>query len=94
MINVSQAYKDACESNNRQSYVIAKYGAYNKNAKGQISSVVSNSQEFSNIYKTYNEIKITNFNYISCEPDRVKLNNSFYFSFQYVSCVHVCTVDP
>ena len=79
MINVSQAYKDACESNNRQSYVIAKYGAYNKNAKGQISSVVSNSQEFSNIYKTYNEIKTTNFNYISCEPDRVKLNNSFYF---------------
>lgn len=79
MINVSEAYKQACESGQRQSYVIAKYGLYDKKAKGNISNVASDSQLFSNIDKTYNEIKDTNYNYISCEPNRVKLNGSFYF---------------
>ena len=79
MINVDSAYRNACDDPNRVSYVIAKYGLYNKEAKGDISNVEGNSQKFSNVNKTYNEIKDTNFNYISCEPNRVKLNGSFYF---------------
>lgn len=79
MISVSQAYKEAINSNERKSYVIAKYGLYDKNAKGSINKVESNSKSFSNINKTYNEIKDTNYNYISCEPNRVLLNNNFYF---------------
>lgn len=79
MINVNQAYRQACESNERKSYVIAKFGLYDKNAKGKISNVVSASQSFSNVNKTYNEIRETNYNYISNEPNRVKLDGTFYF---------------
>lgn len=79
MIQVSEAYKQASESNERVSYVVAKFGLYNKTAKTKIENVESDSQPFSNISKTYNEIKKTNYNYISCEPNRVKLDGSFYF---------------
>lgn len=80
MINVNEDYKQACESSNRSSYIIAKYGQFDKNVKGKISQVKSNNmQKFSNIYKTYNDIRETTYNYITCEPNRVKLDNSFYF---------------
>lgn len=79
MIQVSEEYKKACEDSTRKSYVIAKYGIFNKLAKGQISNVESEKKAFSNINKTYNEIKDTKYNYISCEPNRVLLDDNFYF---------------
>lgn len=79
MIQVSEEYKKACEDSTRKSYVIAKYGIFNKLAKGQISKVESEKKAFSNINKTYNEIKDTKYNYISCEPNRVLLDDNFYF---------------
>ena len=79
MISVSEAYKQAVESNDRVSYVIAKYGLYNKSAKNSVESISGNYQSFSNIDKLYNEIKDTNYNYISCEPNRVRLDETFYF---------------
>lgn len=79
MINVSEDYKQASESNTRVSYVIAKYGLYNKKAKTYIENTSGSYKSFSNLSKTYNEIKDTNYNYISCEPDRVKLDGTFYF---------------
>lgn len=79
MINVNEKYKVACEKTSRKSYVVAKYGVYNKEAKSKISNVESDSKAFSSVYKTFNEIKDTKYNYISCEPNRVKLDESFYF---------------
>lgn len=39
----------------------------------------SSNQAFSDLQKTKNEIKDTNYNYISCEPNRVKLDENYYF---------------
>lgn len=81
MIVVSEAYKQATESNQRESYVLAKYGLYNKEAKRLIdlNEIVYSAQKFSDIKKTFNEVKETDMNYISGEPNRVKLDGSFYF---------------
>ena len=79
MINVSQKYKESCEKSTRKSYVTVKYGLYDKEAKTKISDVKSENQSFSNTNKTFNEVKTTNYNYISCEPNRVVLNDKFYF---------------
>lgn len=79
MITTSDNYKNACNSTTRQSYIVAKYGNYNKTAKSLINGVSSSGKSFSSITKTYNETKSTRFNYISCEPNRVKLDENFYF---------------
>ena len=51
MIYVSEAYKNASESSSRNSYIIAKYGQFDKTIKGKISSIVpTNAQKFSNNY--------------------------------------------
>ena len=55
MIYVSEAYKNACDKSERKSYIIAKYGQFDKTIKGKINKVVStNTQTFSNNYKFYN----------------------------------------
>lgn len=79
MINVSPEYRKACKSPTRKSYFVIKYGLYNKKAKTSIQNVSGNAQPFSSIQETYDEVKQSNINYISCEPNRVKLNNSFVF---------------
>ena len=79
MIYVSEAYKKASESPNRDSYIIAKYGQFDKTLKGNINNVSGESKSFSNVFKVYNDIKETNYNYITCEPNRVKLDNTFFF---------------
>lgn len=79
MIKVSEAYKQASSSQERKSYIIARYGLYDKNAKNNIEEIESNIQPFGNNEKTLNEEKSSNYNYISCEPNRVILNNAFYF---------------
>lgn len=79
MIYVSEAYKKASESPNRDSYIIAKYGQFDKTLKGDINNVSGESKPFSNVFKVYNDIKETNYNYITCEPNRVKLDNTFFF---------------
>lgn len=79
MIVVSDNYKTACESTSRKSYVVAKYGVYNKEAKSKINNVTSNAKPFANVSKTFNEIKDTRYNYISCELGRVKLDGNYYF---------------
>lgn len=79
MIYVSEAYKKASESPNRDSYIIAKYGQFDKTLKGNINNVSGESKPFSNVFKVYNDIKETNYNYITCEPNRVKLDNTFFF---------------
>lgn len=79
MIQVSEAYRKACESPTRVSYFSVKYGLYDKQAKTKISNVVSEKQLFSNISETYDEIKSHTLNYISCEPNRVKLDDTFAF---------------
>lgn len=80
MIYVNEAYKNACDKSDRDSYIIAKYGQFDKTIKGKISEInIINGASFSNNYKTYNDIKETTYNYITCEPNRVKLNNTFFF---------------
>ena len=80
MIYVSEEYKKACESGSRTSYVIAKYGQFDKTIKGKIKKINTyDMQSFSNINKVYNDVRDTTFNYITCEPNRVRLNNTFYF---------------
>lgn len=79
MIKVGNSYKQACQKPIRKSYIVAKYGLYNKEAKSQINSINANANDISNLNKTYNETKNTDYNYISCEPNRVLLNNTFYF---------------
>lgn len=81
MINVSNDYKKTCELSLRpESYITAKYGSFDKTLKSKIKTINANEQtEFSNINKLINETKTTNYNYISCEPNRVKLDGSFYF---------------
>ena len=80
MISVSKEYKNACSSTNRpQSFITAKYGSFDKNIKNNIGKIDSDNKLFCNENKLYNEIKSTNYNYISCEPDRVKLDGTFYF---------------
>lgn len=80
MLNVSQEYIQASLSNDRTSYIVIKYGLYNKVAKQQVDNVTStNKQPFSNMFKLYNETKETPYNYISCEPNRCKLDGKFYF---------------
>lgn len=80
MITVTKAYKDASKKPLRQSYVTIKYGLYNKEAKQELSSLTSNSlQPFSSVNDTINENRESALNYISCEPDRVKLDNNFAF---------------
>ena len=80
MIQVSEEYKKACKSPIRQSYNIIKYGLYNKEAKTKINSYSSSSNQiFSNIPQIYDENKEKQYDYISCEKDRVILNNNFVF---------------
>lgn len=81
MINVNEKYKQACDSSTLSGYYIAKYGVYNKEAKSYIKGISGseNVQPFSSIKQTYDEIKENDINYISCEPNRVKLNGSFAF---------------
>ena len=79
MINVSEAYRKACESPIRQSYFVIKYGLYDKEAKNKISSINASKKAFSNLSQTYDEIKEHNVDYISCEPNRVNLSGSFAF---------------
>lgn len=79
MISVTKKYIEACESPIRSSYVVVKYGLFDKEAKTTITAVVSTSQPFSNPSQTYDEIKDTNYNYITCEPNRVVLDNTFAF---------------
>ena len=81
MISVTKAYKDATKKPLRQSYVTIKYGLYNKEAKQEISSFssIGGVQPFSSLNNIVNETKDNIYNYISCEPDRVKLDNNFVF---------------
>ena len=80
MIQVSEEYKKACKSPIRQSYNIIKYGLYNKEAKTKINSYSSSSNQiFSNIPQIYDENKEKQYDYISCEKDRVILNDNFIF---------------
>lgn len=81
MINVSQEYKSFCESTVRpKSYIVVKYGALDKSSKGKYQSYGSlDIQPFASPKKLFDEIKNTNYKYISCEPNRVKLDDSFRF---------------
>lgn len=80
MISVTKAYKDATKKPLRQSYVTIKYGLYNKEAKQEILSYASTGlQPFSSLNNIVNETKDNVYNYISCEPNRVKLDNNFVF---------------
>lgn len=80
MINVSEDYKKACNDNNRESYVIAQYGAYDKYAKLYCRLITSRNDIPFFINKNniidgrYDYIK-----YITCEPNRIKLDGSFCF---------------
>lgn len=79
MINITEAYRKACESPVRKSYFIIKYGLYNKNAKNKINNVESTKKSFSNLSQTYDEVREHNISYISCEPNRVNLSGGFAF---------------
>ena len=79
MLQVSEAFKQACINSSRDGYIEIKYGLYNKRAKGGISNITASMQPFSDLNKTVNEVRTTYYKYISCEPNRVKLNGSFYF---------------
>ena len=79
MINVTKAYREACENPIRKSYIVVKYGLYDKSAKSKISRTEKNAKIFSQISQTYDEIKQHSINYITCEPNRVKLDGTFAF---------------
>lgn len=79
MIEVSAAYKEAAKKNFRNSYMTANFGIFDKEAKTKIDNITALKQPFSDINKIMNEIKGTNYNYITCEPGRVKLDGTFYF---------------
>lgn len=80
MIPVTERYRLACKLPIRNSYFLLKYGLYDKKAKSKINmNTMPNAQPFSNINQTYDEIKTNTLDYISCEPNRVRLNESFTF---------------
>ena len=80
MIQVTELYRKACEGEIRESYFSVKYGAFDKNAKSKINKVITTEQQqFSNLGQTYDDVKVHNYNYISCEKNRVKLDNTFAF---------------
>lgn len=79
MIPVTEKYRIACKEPVRSSYFAIKYGLYDKKAKGKINNVIAPSQPFVNKTQTYDEVKETIYNFISCEPNRVKLNGTFAF---------------
>lgn len=79
MIKVNEAYKQASKESERKSYVIARYGLFVKGAKNKVEEIESDIQPFGESEKTLNEEKYSNYNYISCEPNRVVLNNTFFF---------------
>lgn len=81
MIDVTKRYIEACENPIRESYVVAKYGLFNKEAKGNIISVTAstNFKPFSITSQTYDEVKDTTIEYISCEETRVRLDGTFAF---------------
>ena len=80
MISVSKAYKDATKKPIRQSYVTIKYGLFNKEAKQEVSGFFSTGlQRFSSLSNVVDETKESVYNYISCEPNRVRLDNNFVF---------------
>lgn len=80
MIPVTENYRLACKSPIRNSYFLLKYGLYDKKAKSKINMVtMPNAQAFSNPNQTFDEIKTNVLDYISCEPNRVRLNDTFTF---------------
>lgn len=80
MIPVSNKYKIASKKNYRNSFIVAKYGLYNKTAKKSTTvSANANNKPFSNLSQVLNEVKDTNYKYISCEPNRITLDGSYYF---------------
>ena len=80
MINVTPRYREACKSNTRKSYITAKFGIFDNEAKKIISvTQSSNMQPFVDLSDTYDEIRENAKNYISNEPNRLKLDGSFVF---------------
>lgn len=80
MINVTPRYREACKSNIRKSYITAKFGIFDNEAKKIISvAQSSNMQPFVDLSDTYDEIRENAKNYISNEPNRLKLDGSFVF---------------
>lgn len=80
MIKVTPIYREVAKERVRESYVVAKYGLYDKVNKNNISSVsTSVENSISNVSQTYDNRAKHNFNYITNEKDRVKLDGSFCF---------------
>jgi len=79
MIDVSVDYKNATKSKFRNSYVFARYGLYNKTAKRSTSVIGVDASAFSNTPRVLNEMYDTEYNYITLEPDKIKLDGTFYF---------------
>lgn len=78
MIDVSNDFKKACKAKTREGYLSIQYGLFNSKIKSFISISHSNEEPFSNTQNLYDDITISK-NYISCEPNRVILDGSYFF---------------
>lgn len=82
MIQVYESYRQANKKTNKDSYIVFKYGNYNKQAQQNINfertKANTNSSDFSNVSKLFNDSNIK-YNYISCEPNNVILNGTYCF---------------
>lgn len=79
MINVTPRYMEECESSKRDSYITAKFGYYNNEAKKIIKKIYNQTHGFVNLKELYDDVKDNVYNYISNEPNRVLLDGSFVF---------------
>lgn len=81
MIITTQNYKDAVQSGSRRDYVVAKFGLFDKKAKGAVSNIVADKQPFNDLNGLIDESLSSFRKYVSCEEDRVLLDGSFYFVY-------------
>lgn len=78
MLDVSNDFKKACKAKTREGYLSIQYGLFNSKLKSLISISHSNEEPFSNTQNLYDDITISK-SYISCEPNRVVLDGSYFF---------------
>lgn len=78
MIKVSQEYINACKKPTRESYFVITYGNINEIKQFIKYANSKEAQPFSNIDQTYDSRSVGT-NFISCEPNRIKLDGSYTF---------------
>lgn len=80
MIEITEAYKQASEETERNSYVEFEYGSFDENIKLGIKVTSLNEASFVSETKVIKNKENSEYNtYITCEPNLFKLNDSLCF---------------